>query len=199
MKKRIVSMLVAVAVVILMIPTVFAQELKLNLHYIYRYKEVITDEKLAEMVQSGEIPKDVAVLYLWGHPISDFSPLKELPNLRVLGVGRISGDSLRPIDLTPLIEFPDLQRIELPTRCFRSQINVLSSMPVKAFREALRAYDARNSINNVLEILKFISGRASEYDNSDIKPTIFDAVDILKSLSDSGEKPRIRVTIETSM
>jgi Leucine-rich repeat (LRR) protein len=44
----------------------------------------ITNERLAEMVENGEIPQNVHLLSLNENPISDFSPLAELPQLRLL-------------------------------------------------------------------------------------------------------------------
>jgi uncharacterized protein YkwD len=64
----------------------------------------ITDERLAEMVTSGEISAETVSLYLCGNYITDLSPLSGLKELRIL-----MADNNRISDLTPLAELTNLQ------------------------------------------------------------------------------------------
>lgn len=68
----------------------------------------ITDEELAEMVDSGEIPANVKILNLDKNEISDISPLSGLTNLEELN---LSNNSIN--DLTPLNGLLNLKKLSL--------------------------------------------------------------------------------------
>ena len=72
--KKLMALLVAVAMVATMGTAVSGEEwIELDLS-----NQGITNERLAEMIASGEIPKKVAILDLGYNQISDISPLAEL-------------------------------------------------------------------------------------------------------------------------
>ena len=50
------------------------------------YQKGITNERLKEMIESGEIPANVTELYLNDNEISDITPLTLLTNLEILGL-----------------------------------------------------------------------------------------------------------------
>ena len=66
----------------------------------------IDDERLAEMVNSGEIPHDVAKLDLVWNMITDLSPLSGLTNLKVLALN----DNLIT-DISPLAGLTKLEEL----------------------------------------------------------------------------------------
>jgi len=85
--------------------TAAAQAVTLELDF---SKQGITDEKLAEMVADGTIPKNITKLHLWENQISDISPLKGLNNLTNLNLNdnQIS-------DLSPLSNLTELTSLHL--------------------------------------------------------------------------------------
>jgi len=85
--------------------TAAAQAVTLELDF---SKQGITDEKLAEMVADGTIPKNVTKLILNENLISDISPLQSLNNLIFLGIqdNRIS-------DITPLKGLTNIEQLYL--------------------------------------------------------------------------------------
>jgi hypothetical protein len=84
----------------------------------------ITDEQLAEMVESGEIPSNASSLWLSGNEITDISPLTSLTGLAVLNLMGNPISDISPlssiasltevafdypvIDITPLTSLPNL-------------------------------------------------------------------------------------------
>ncbi|MCL2108747.1 MAG: leucine-rich repeat domain-containing protein, partial [Oscillospiraceae bacterium] len=68
----------------------------------------ITDEQLAELIASGEIPQNVTNLYLWGNQISDVTPISNLTNLRNLTLGEN-----QITDISPLSELTNLTLLGL--------------------------------------------------------------------------------------
>jgi Leucine-rich repeat (LRR) protein len=68
----------------------------------------ITNEQLAEMVERGEIPQNVTVLWLNHNQISDISPLSKLTELQ-----RLYLSSNQISDLTPLSELINLTTLSL--------------------------------------------------------------------------------------
>jgi Leucine-rich repeat (LRR) protein len=104
----------------------------------------ITNERLAEMVVSGEIPQNVTFLNLSRNSITDFSPLGELPNLTTLRITfssisdlttlsgltnlrtlTLHGNSI--VDLTGLESLVNLQRLNLQNNHIRD-VTLLSSL-----------------------------------------------------------------------
>ena len=90
----------------------------------------ITDEMLAEMIESGEIPADVTRLVLNDNEISDLSPLAELTELVELNLARNFIGDLSPLakltkleylfleqnlieDVSPLLGLLEMQRLNL--------------------------------------------------------------------------------------
>jgi len=68
----------------------------------------ITNERLAEMVASGEIPANVTHLVLSGHRISDVTPLANLTSLVEL---HLVGNQIR--DISPLSKLTNLRALDL--------------------------------------------------------------------------------------
>jgi Leucine-rich repeat (LRR) protein len=109
MTKKLLSSLIVAASIITAIPmaatssTAVTRDIIVNLE-----RKNITDERLAEMVENGEIPQGVTHLTLRRNLISDLTPLSELSNLRVLLLG-----SNQISDLSPLAELNDLLILNL--------------------------------------------------------------------------------------
>lgn len=83
------------------------------------FDQNITNERLAEMVASGEIPWNVTHLFLSGNEISDLTPLSKLTNLQELSLVEN-----RVTDLTPLSNLTNLQSLNLS----KNQITDISSI-----------------------------------------------------------------------
>ncbi|MCL1866896.1 MAG: leucine-rich repeat domain-containing protein [Oscillospiraceae bacterium] len=105
MKKRILSTLIAVAVVVAGIPAVFAEE---DLNSVDFSNQGITDERLVEMVANGEIPQRVTILDLSRNKITDISPLNSLIDLKELS---LQGNNIT--DIEPLCSLINLNRLRL--------------------------------------------------------------------------------------
>ncbi|MCL1903824.1 MAG: leucine-rich repeat domain-containing protein [Oscillospiraceae bacterium] len=82
----------------------------------------ITDEMLAQMVESGEIPKSIKVLRLYNNQISDVSPLSELKDLTSLSLldNQIT-------DISPLSGLKNLEELDLHINQI-SDISALSGL-----------------------------------------------------------------------
>jgi Leucine-rich repeat (LRR) protein len=109
MRKRILSFFVVIAIVIIMIPivTISANE-KVERIIINMQSAGITDEKLLEMILSGEIPQNTNALLLADNKISDFSPLSKLKDLDHLSLIKN-----QITDISPLSELTNLKQLDL--------------------------------------------------------------------------------------
>jgi hypothetical protein len=104
MKKRILSLLIAVTLLLNVTPmTVEVSAISAILG-----DQGITDEQLAEMVESGEIPWNVRRLDLRGNQISDLTPLSRLIRLDTLF---LFDDQIS--DLSPLANLTNLEWLRL--------------------------------------------------------------------------------------
>jgi Leucine-rich repeat (LRR) protein len=128
MTKRLFAVLIALAIAVVTVPSVSAYGEgvypELTICYDSPVKitladKNITDSELAEMVENGEIPRNVTGLYLHdnritditplagltelvdlilcGNPISDHSPLSSLTNLLILNSSRTGFNDITPI------------------------------------------------------------------------------------------------------
>jgi Leucine-rich repeat (LRR) protein len=106
MKKRIISIIIAITMIITGFSTVIVTSMEDK--WIAFPSQGITDEQLAEMVTNGKIPHNVKWLSLFDNQISDLTPLSELTNLETLSLvdNQIS-------DLTPLSELTNLETLSL--------------------------------------------------------------------------------------
>ncbi|MCL2020097.1 MAG: sigma-70 family RNA polymerase sigma factor [Oscillospiraceae bacterium] len=86
-------------------------------------EQQITDEMLAEMVISGEIPQDVTNLNLSQNLITDISPLSELVHLRNLNLNNNKID-----DLSPLAGMKGLTHLDLHYNHYIVDISPLSGL-----------------------------------------------------------------------
>jgi len=104
--KKLISILVIVALIITSTPIKPVDSAKEV--YSEWWEQGITNKRLAEMVESGEIPANVTHLYLQNNQISDVKPLSKLTELNelYLNVNQIS-------DITPLSKLINLQHLEL--------------------------------------------------------------------------------------
>jgi len=84
--------------------------------------EGITDEHLAEMVTSGEIPRNVHALDLSGNPISDLTPLSGLVNMTALYLWEHE-----VADITPLGNMTYLEVLHISSDQL-SDLSVLSKL-----------------------------------------------------------------------
>ena len=82
----------------------------------------ITNERLAEMVQSGEIPANIGSLQLDGNDISDISPLGTLRGLLFLDL-----NNTQVSDLTPLSSLTNLSALRINNNDI-SDLTTLSSL-----------------------------------------------------------------------
>jgi len=99
MRKSIISIITVFAMAISNLPITSA-ETKVELNF---RNQGITDEKLAEMVESGEIPKSTVKLNLGRNQISDITPLNQLTNLQWLNLYDNHIESVFPLgNLTKL-------------------------------------------------------------------------------------------------
>ncbi|MDR2569837.1 MAG: hypothetical protein LBD23_06015 [Oscillospiraceae bacterium] len=79
--KKLLSIIIAIAIIIATILAIPTNAAPIGCYFGERN---ITDEQLAEMVTSGEIPPNSQSLNLEGNQISDLSPLSGLTELNTL-------------------------------------------------------------------------------------------------------------------
>jgi hypothetical protein len=107
MKKLVALFLVLTMLIVMTLKTSSATPTVVNLRqggvYVRLTAQGITDERLAEMVASGEIPHNVTELWLGGNLITDLSPLAVLTSLHtlILPANKIT-------DITPLANLTNL-------------------------------------------------------------------------------------------
>ena len=106
--KKILSLLIAVVTALMYTPMVSAEEVQVNLNF-----SNVTDERLVELVESGEIPHDVVYLYLRFNQISDLTPLSSLTRLRWLYLNGNQITDLSPLKGLTSLEFLDLRENQI--------------------------------------------------------------------------------------
>ena len=99
--KKLISILTVIIMVLELNSIIFANTVEYI--RIELTAQNITDEKLSEMIESGEIPQNVNLLCLSFNPITDLTPLESLINLETL---RLSNTQIT--DLTPLSNLTNL-------------------------------------------------------------------------------------------
>lgn len=72
-------------------------------------EEGVTNDKLAQLVENGDIPATTKTLIIWSNDISDITPLKKLTSLTDLAIGdnKIS-------DISPLSSLTNLTQLSIP-------------------------------------------------------------------------------------
>jgi internalin A len=104
-KKRFISLLVIMAMVLGIVPATFA-----DIDVVSRAFDGfgITDEQLVEMIADGTIPKNITSLALATNYITDVSPLAELTELRWLGL-----ETNAITDISPLSALTELEGLQI--------------------------------------------------------------------------------------
>jgi Leucine-rich repeat (LRR) protein len=152
--KKFIPLVIIATIIITIIPIISANALPPGGYFGERN---ITDEKLAEMVASGEIPANSQSLNLEGNQISDLTPLSELTDLHTLYLHNNQINDLTPLsglknlemlwlinnqidDITPLNGLTNLVFLDLT----RNQITDLTPL-----NRLTNLYDLNLSINQI--------------------------------------------------
>ena len=108
MKTRILSLIIAAATLLAAMPTAGTAGVDIPSPWNMHGSAGITDEILAEMVASGEIPRDAKMLFLAKNNITDITPLAMLTELEWLDL-----DCNQITDVTPLQSLTKLRELRL--------------------------------------------------------------------------------------
>lgn len=122
----------------------------------------ITDDMLAQMVESGEIPQNVTWLSLWENQITDISPLRRLTNLTYLDL-----DTNQITDVSPISGLINLTKLCLGN----NQITDIS--PLNRLTNLTELQLNNNQIRNISDLDKLTNlTKLYLFDNyiSDISP-----------------------------
>jgi Leucine-rich repeat (LRR) protein len=149
--KRVLSAILAVVLMFASVPTVAVSgddgesgcELCLGCPDCIRdfNSEDVTDEQLAAMIESGEIPAGVRWLGLSNNRITDISPLAELTNLQTL---RLNENQIT--DISPLAELTEL------TELYLSENRIADLSPLAGLTGLQRLELNRNQITDLLPL-----------------------------------------------
>lgn len=143
----------------------------------------ITNEQLADMVASGQIPSNVHYLNLSKNPISDLTPLSELTELRSLDLGFIPF-----IDLTPLSGLTNL--FNLSFGIFAGEGSITDITPLSGLTNLVYLNMHGHLVSDITP-LRGMTNLEGLYAGDQVRDlTVFSKLTSLSQLSISGKQIR---------